>query len=245
MAPASWSMAVGDGRGEEQVLARGGQPGENFFHVGQEAHVEHAVGLVQDQGVDLGQVDLAAVDEVQQPAGAGHDDGRLGQGLDLGEYPYAAEDRGAADARLPAEVDEGFVDLQGQLAGGREDEHAHRPALGRIGGEQALEDGQGESRGLARAGLGQAENVAAGEDNGHGPGLDGGRGLIAGGADAGEDALVEVEGKKAHETSLGWRAPFCVVRRQRGLTKKVWRTRGTGGGQSRSRHATIRIPGPM
>ena len=39
--------------------------------VGDEAHVEHAVGLVDDQDLDAGQQQLAALEMVEQAAGRG------------------------------------------------------------------------------------------------------------------------------------------------------------------------------
>ena len=43
-------------------------------HVGQEAEVEHLVGLVEDERVDVGEVEGAAVGQVEQPAGRADDD---------------------------------------------------------------------------------------------------------------------------------------------------------------------------
>ena len=39
-------------RREEQVLALAREHGQDALHVGQEAHVEHAVGLVEDEHLD-------------------------------------------------------------------------------------------------------------------------------------------------------------------------------------------------
>jgi hypothetical protein len=70
------------------------------------------------------------------------------------------------------------VDLDRELARGREDQAAHRvqrrrEALRRHGRE-ALQDGKGEAGGLAGAGLRGGEQVAAGDDDGDGLRLDGG-----------------------------------------------------------------------
>ena len=46
----------------------------SLLDVGQEAEVEHLVGLVEDEGVDVGEVEGAAVGEVDQPAGRADDD---------------------------------------------------------------------------------------------------------------------------------------------------------------------------
>ena len=39
-----------------------------------EAHVEHAVGLVEDEPAGLGEVDLAVVEQILEAAGRGDDD---------------------------------------------------------------------------------------------------------------------------------------------------------------------------
>ena len=69
-----------------------------------------------------------------------------------------------------AERRQHVVDLERQLAGG----HEHEPArLARLGGLEALEHRQAEGEGLARAGLGLAAHVAAGEGVGDREPLDG------------------------------------------------------------------------
>ena len=46
----------------------------DLAHVGDEAHVEHAVGLVDDEGVDAGEVEDVAAAEVEQAPGRGGDE---------------------------------------------------------------------------------------------------------------------------------------------------------------------------
>ena len=59
------------GRGEEQRLLAGRQAGDDPLEVGQEAHVEHAVGLVEDEGVQMVEAGLVLPHVVEQPAGGG------------------------------------------------------------------------------------------------------------------------------------------------------------------------------
>ncbi len=42
--------------------------------VREETHIEHLVGLVEDQDLQVGQVDCSLADMVEQPPRAGHDD---------------------------------------------------------------------------------------------------------------------------------------------------------------------------
>ena len=59
-----------------------------------EAHVEHAVGLVEDEDADALQVDRAARDQVLEPARGGDDDVGALRRLDLGAEADAAVDGG-------------------------------------------------------------------------------------------------------------------------------------------------------
>ena len=74
-----------------------------------------------------------------------------------------------------------LLDLDGELAGGDDDEDADLVA-GRAGVApglvEAVDDRQHEGGGLAGAGLGAGEQVAALEDEGDGRALDRGGGLV-------------------------------------------------------------------
>ena len=59
---------------EEQALALGRQQREDAPDVGDEAHVQHAIGLVEDEDLDAAEVDGALPDVVEQPTGRGHHD---------------------------------------------------------------------------------------------------------------------------------------------------------------------------
>ena len=63
-----------EGGGEQQALTLGRQQREDALDVGDEAHVEHAVGLVQHQDFDLTEVDRLLFDVVEQAARGGDDD---------------------------------------------------------------------------------------------------------------------------------------------------------------------------
>ena len=153
----------------------------------------------------MGQVDEAAVQQVEQASRAGHQDAGLGGRFNLGCLAHPAEDRGAADASLLAEGDERLVNLQGQFAGRGQDEDAHGPALRNRSLDHALQQGQREGGRLAGAGLGQTEDILAVEDRGDGLNLNGGGGNVAAVTNA--DVQTPVEGKrgKIHKRSCGWR----------------------------------------
>ena len=64
-------------RGEEERLAVQRGLLDDAVDRGLEAHVEHAVGLVEDQHLDVAQADVPALDEVLEAAGRRDDDVRL------------------------------------------------------------------------------------------------------------------------------------------------------------------------
>ena len=57
---------------EEQGLAKTRQQADDAFHVGNEAHVEHPVGFVDDQDFDVAEQHLAALEMVEKAARRGN-----------------------------------------------------------------------------------------------------------------------------------------------------------------------------
>ncbi len=101
-------------------------------------------------------------------------------GIDLGILAHAAQDHGALQIEKAAIGLEALFDLHRELAGGRQDQ---RLGLARTGRHMAdgklLQQRQAESGGLAGAGLGDAQKVAARQQRRNGAGLDrGGSGVI-------------------------------------------------------------------
>ena len=140
-----------------------------------EAHVEHAVGFVEHQHFDLVEAHGALIDQVEQAAGRGdqHVDAAR-QRADLPVDRHAADgefDRQRADvAAIGAEA---VGDLAGQFARRRQHQHAAGLALrAHALVEQVVQDRQREGRGLAGAGLRDADDVAACKRDRNGLGLD-------------------------------------------------------------------------
>jgi hypothetical protein len=165
-------------------------------HVVDEAHVEHAVGFVQDEHLHAAQVDVPLALQVQQAARAGHEDVQAGaQGADLGVLVHAPEDHQVAHAQPGAVGLDAGPDLGCQLSGGGEDEgpdgavaSAGTRSLGEV-----LQHGQGEGRGLAGAGLGAAQHVPPFEEGGDGQCLDRRGCVVAAGRDGLGERLGETE----------------------------------------------------
>ena len=185
-------------RGEEQRLPRERDQLADAFDVGNEAHVQHAVGFVDDQQFDAGEQQPAAFGVVEQPAGGCDQDVDAARQLGV-----LVAERDAADQQRDVEFladavfVELFLDLGGEFAGRLEDQGA-----GHSGPGAALfqhgEHRKDEGRGLAGAGLGDAENVAAGQNVGDRLFLNGGRGGVTGGRNSGEHLIGQAEMGKRH-----------------------------------------------
>ncbi len=170
-----------------------------------EAHVQHTVGLVQDEHLDGAQVDQVLGHQVKQAAGRGHQDvDAVFKRLDLRVLRNAAKDVCRAHAGVFPVRDETFVDLQGQFTRGGQDQHADRPPAALAGRKgqpvvaEVLQDGQRKRGRLAGAGLGRAKHVAAGEHQRDGLLLDRGRNRVALFADRLEEGRVEVQFFEIH-----------------------------------------------
>ena len=151
---------AGHGGAEEHRVAVGTGAGQDLLHVGQEAQVQHLVGLVQDDGGHVSQVQHAAVHEVDEPAGRSHD---------LDDTHGAL--RGSRGQLLG--------DLLGELAGGQDDQTLGAAGGGILvpallpGAQGVHEQGDAEAQGLAGTGLGLTNDVLPLQGHRQGEGLDG------------------------------------------------------------------------
>lgn len=163
---------AGDGRGEHAQVLPVGDLLENMGHVFDKAHVQHPVGLVQHDGLDLLQADGAALHVVHEPAGGGHDDlGAFFQDVDLPVDGLAAVQTSHPDAgQIGAQLAQLILDLHRQLPRGGQDQAGHVRPL-RVG---VLHHGDAKGKRLAGAGGGLGDHVLPVLKAGDGPGLDGG-----------------------------------------------------------------------
>ena len=153
-------------REQQRMAIRRQRRDETLDRLGK-AHVEHLIGFVEHQCLELRQVAKALVDEVEQASRCGDDDvDALFQRLDLMELADPAEDRHHARVQMAAEAFEAGGDLRHQFARGREHEDARTTARRRAGiGSETVQQRQYERCGLARAGLRHAENVTAAKED--------------------------------------------------------------------------------
>ena len=138
---------------------------------------QHLVGLVEHQVVHVRQVQRAAFEVVDDPAGgADHHLRAASQPGQLHAVGRPAVDRQHVDlGQVRPVAAERLGHLQGQLAGGRQHQ-----GLGRFAGDVDFgQDRDRERRRLAGAGLRQPHHVGTRHQRRNGRGLDGRRRLVA------------------------------------------------------------------
>jgi len=162
--------AFGKGGGEEQGLACLGAGFGDEGDIVVEAHVEHAIGFVQHQRVERGQVEALALQVVHDPPRrADHDVGTVFQAGNLRPHGAAATQGQHLDVVGAARQAAYFLaHLVGQFAGRAQHQRLHRKAARIQSGQQT----QGKGRGLAAAGLGLRDQVMAGQGQRQAGGLD-------------------------------------------------------------------------
>ena len=114
---------------EEQGLAPWGKEFDDLPDVVDEAHVEHRVGFVQHEVLEVVQTDVALADKVQKAPGGGHDNVHttLKRG-DLLALFDPAEDDGVVELLVLAVVADALADLGGEFARWTQDQGADDPA---------------------------------------------------------------------------------------------------------------------
>ncbi len=152
-------LAVECGR-EEQRLPLGRALRDDPLDGGPEAHVEHAVGLVEDERADVREREGAALQQVLEPAGSGDEDvGALRGARLLLEADAAVDGARRCSARARGERLQLVDDLGGELARRGEHERRRTPRIGR----DPVDHRRAEGERLARAGGRLGEHVATGE----------------------------------------------------------------------------------
>jgi hypothetical protein len=186
------------GGGEQQCLALLGDRRHDAAHVLDEAHVEHAIGFVEHEEADMSETGMALLHQVEQAARRGDQDVDAAiERLDLAAEAQPADHHAEAQAEATPVGVERTGDLDGKLARRRQHQRARALGLGAavLGGE-VLEHRQREGRGLAGAGLGDAQHVAALQQQRNGAGLDRRGGDVVGGVQRTQQRLGQAEVRK-------------------------------------------------
>ena len=121
----------------------------------------------------MGQIERAAVGEVEEPAGGADDDVDAGlEGVELAFIGHAAINREVAGAPLGRSHVDVAGDLDREFAGGRDDERLWLAGSGQLvivrimGRNGALNDGDAEGKRLAGAGTRLTDEVSADQGDG-------------------------------------------------------------------------------
>jgi len=88
-----------------------------------ETHVEHAIGLIEDEDLDLGKVQSTLPDVVEESTGRGHENiDTATETVDLGMDSDATENDSGGELKTFAIGRDTFPDLGGEFTGRGENE---------------------------------------------------------------------------------------------------------------------------
>ena len=162
---------VGKCSAEEQILPLWRQHCEHLFDVVNEAHVEHAVGLIEHEDFNLREIDRTLAVEIEQSTRRCHHDiDTVTHGLNLWIDAHTTEDAGRGHRQKLAVDTNALFHLRGQLASGREDQCAGKFFAARTvgrwqwrlrGKHQPLQHRQHKARRFSGTGLGTTEQIPA------------------------------------------------------------------------------------
>ena len=146
-------------RREEERLALRREVLEDAADVRQKAHVEHPVGLVEDEDLEVIELRVGEAEVVEQASRRRDQDvGARAERVLLRPHRHAAEDGRRGEGRVDRQRLRVLLDLRRELAGGRQDEGARRAALL---ADELVEDREQEGGRLAAARHGAGEDVAS------------------------------------------------------------------------------------
>ena len=159
---------------------------EDRVEIFRESHVEHLVGLVEDEHADAVEGERVAAHEIEHASrGADDDVGAALERPDLLHHRRAAVNGDDDDAGAARIFVGRFADLHGELTGWHEHKASRAPAEALLAGAgiclfgEPMDHRQRERGGLTGAGRGLGEEVGTGEDQRDRRALDGRRLLIA------------------------------------------------------------------
>ena len=195
-----------EGGGKQHGLARGRRQRADALDVVDETHIEHAVGLIQHQHLQLRQVDTAAIEVVKQTAGCGNKEVDATRQLAvlyrirraaIKTYDTLTHILAVAHgllSHLLRELARGgqheYTRLRGHAVLRRGQRRCHR---------QHVQCGQHKRGGFAGTGLGGANDVAAFEQRRNRLGLNGRRCDIAAGGKCRLEGRSEIQFCKRHD----------------------------------------------
>ncbi|CNT62112.1 Uncharacterised protein [Salmonella enterica subsp. enterica serovar Bovismorbificans] len=135
-----------------------------------EAHIQHTVGFIQYQNLNLIQLHGILMFQVEQTSRRRHQHiHAAAQFHHLRIDAYAAKYHQRANVEIFTVISDVFANLRRQLAGWREDQRAHRATTFsvRLMGNQMLQQWQGKTRRFTGSGLSAGHQIAAFQHGGN------------------------------------------------------------------------------
>jgi hypothetical protein len=143
-------------RREEARLALFRNRFDDLADLWPETHIEHAIGLVDDEVIDGVETDSALVEVVDEAARCRDDDrGAAMQCIDLRTHTSSTDEDGGLDAQWAADLTHSLIDLEREFA--RRSQHERKCAAS----ERVLHHRDTEGERLAGAGLGDTDDILA------------------------------------------------------------------------------------
>lgn len=149
--------------------------------LGFETHVEHSIGFIENKVLDVGQRDLASVDQVDKSTGSSSEQvASPFNSSNLCTNVGTTVDDGGSDPRSVSELSGFLVNLRNQFTSRREDQRGRvdlssrrvrvgcvvNGRRGRSGLEQGVQDGEQETTGLSGTSLGTCHQISVVGDDG-------------------------------------------------------------------------------
>lgn len=162
---------LGPGGGPHEGLSVGSDLVNDLSNLGLETHIEHSVGLIENEVGDSSQVGLAGLEHIEKSAGSGNDNlDTSGKVSDLLSSGDTTVDTGVSDLGGLAELGALGLDLDGELSGGGQDQNNGSVAVGEHGlGVDVHNGGETVGKGLSGTGGRNTNHISTSE--GHGPSL--------------------------------------------------------------------------
>jgi hypothetical protein len=175
-------------------------------HIGDKTHIEHAVGFVDHQHLNIAEQDLPAIEQVHQTTRRGDQHvNATRQHFLLFDKAFAADQQGHRQLVVLPIEGKVFRHLVGQLASRGQDQRARHTRFGPPLG-QDVDHRQRKAGGFPGPGLGNPQHIAAHQDIRNGLFLDGCRGVVPDIFNGLKGFRTQSEIGKAHgnRICLGW-----------------------------------------
>ncbi|MNG99819.1 hypothetical protein D3C79_589980 [compost metagenome] len=202
--PGELADLVREGRREQQRLPTGRQGGIHGAQFFGKPQVEHAVGFVEYQSLQLIELHRILAEQIEQAPGCRHQQiDALAQLHHLRVDTHPAVHCVGTQGQVFGVLADVAVDLFGQLAGRYQDQSTYRVTgnLGPFQG-QALQQRQGKACGLAGTGLGRGHQVTPGQHGRNGLGLDRRRGVVVQALKRAQQGFNQAEFGECHGSTV-------------------------------------------